>query len=47
MKSLRQLAVFALACTACAQVDPAYVWNDQGLAASARGANHEAEALFS
>ena len=46
MKSLRQLAVCAIACTACAQVDPAYVWNDQGLAASARGANREAEALF-
>jgi tetratricopeptide (TPR) repeat protein len=46
MKALKQLAVCALACTACAQVDPAYVWNDQGLAASARGANREAEALF-
>lgn len=46
MKRLALLAAFALACYGAPQSDPAYHWNDQGLAAAARGANQEAEALY-
>jgi tetratricopeptide (TPR) repeat protein len=46
MNWLRLFAFSALACTAATQNDPAYQWNDQGLAAAARGANQEAEVLY-
>jgi tetratricopeptide (TPR) repeat protein len=46
MNWLKLFALSVLACTAAAQSDPAYQWNDEGLAAAARGDNQEAEALF-
>jgi tetratricopeptide (TPR) repeat protein len=46
MNWLRLLVFLALSCSAVAQRDPAYQWNDQGLAAADKGAYQEAEAFY-